>query len=130
MWDSISVKRPGFKNPVRLYINTNNNIIDIPVIISGLSIGKFVTLIKIFLKIFLVFTMPTAAKVPRIVATAEATMAMIRVLENADNISVLFINLIYHLKVKPCQTTLLFELLKEYIINIAIGEYKKRKKRN
>ena len=67
-------------NPNSSFRKTNRSIMDTPVTISGLIMGRYVKfIIADFIHLFMEL-IPTAAAVPMIVAIREDTTAMIRVL--------------------------------------------------
>ena len=87
--------------PVNL-VAAKRSIRDIPVTISGLIRGKFVTfLIRPFAVLFFMEYTPIAASVPSIVAITLATRATISVFIKDSIISSLEKSSLYHLREKP-----------------------------
>jgi hypothetical protein len=66
-----------------------------------------------------------AVVVPKVVETIVEMIPMIRVLVKASKTRVFWKRAKYHFKVKPVQTALIREELKEYRARIIRGRYKK-----
>ena len=122
----IKVNNPGLKMPINLYDITKNNIEDIPVTISGFTIGILVIFIKVSFQIFFEFINPMQAKVPNMVAIIDAIIDIKRVFRAACNIEISLKRSLYHLRVKPPHATRDFDALNELIIKSIIGEYKNK----
>ena len=100
------------------------SIIDIPVTISGFIIGTLVTDVMEVLRILLlILYIPSAAAVPITVARRAERIARTRVLRRAVNASGDEKSSAYHFKVKPVNTEVLSDLLKEKSISVSIGIY-------
>ena len=77
---------PRLLPPNRLTAATNRSIMETPVTISGLTMGKLVMFIMTFFGIRFMRLMPTAAMVPSTVEANAETTAMINVLSSASRI--------------------------------------------
>jgi len=112
------------KNPSGKANETKSNISEIPVTISGLTIGIFITFNDKLLLKFLILLIVSAAKVPMIVAKIDAIVATSKVF-NKDTSKMSCSNSDeYHLNEKPVNLARVFPSLKENKIITKIGEYR------
>ena len=108
--------------PPDILAKENKSISEIPITISGLSKGKFVTfLIALFIALFFIEKTPIAAPAPRMVARMEATAATINVFFNESKINSLEKSSLYHFRENPVQEYPFVEL-KEKAIKTKIGK--------
>ena len=115
---------PRLRPPKSPTANTNSSIMETPVTIAGLTMGKLVMFIITRLGRRFMELMPMAAMVPKTVEAAAAATAMIRVLRRASRISRSSKSFWYHFREKPLQTVRLAVSvsLKEKTMSTRMGD--------
>ena len=99
----------------------NNSIREIPVTISALSIGMFVTPIIKVLALLFKACIPIAPAVPMIVAIKAERSAIIKVVYKALMMSVFKNRFLYHLRENPPHFAEVLEELNDNTIKVIIG---------
>ena len=108
--------------PKSLPTNTNMSMRDIPVMISGFTIGMFVVVsMAVFRNLFLRLFIPTAAAVPRTVDMTDAESARMRVFLRDPRVSESLKSSLYQNREGSEKTERLFEPLNENTRSISIG---------
>ena len=97
---------------------------DRPITISGIRMGRYTRPLMTLCILNLYRCRAMAAMVPRVVDTMVEAKPMIRVLIRASSTRRLLNSCSYHLKVKPAQTALMRESLKEYMARMMRGTYR------
>ena len=124
---------PKFKlvrMPMRRPKKTNISIREMPVMISGFTMGRLVTVfMAAFMYLLRSLFMPTAAAVPMMVESSAAHRARIRVLRRAPRVSSSWKSSLYQYRENPSSTERLLPLLKENTSMMRMGANRKRKSR-
>ena len=110
--------------------NTNSSIMDTPVMMSALVMGMLLTVRHAFRGRRFMLEKPMAAAVPATVAMAVARTDTSSVVCRASSTVRLFSSCTYQSRVKPPQTALDLESLKEKTMRTKMGAYKKRNIKN
>ena len=116
--------------PMSRPAKTKRSIREMPVMMSGLTMGMLVTVFMAESMVRLLsLLMPTAAAVPRMVERMEADRARMRVFFRAPRVLVSWRSSWYQWRENPENTDRLLPLLKEKTSRMAMGAKRKRKMR-
>ena len=99
-----SVPKPGRSSPVALNTATKSSIMEMPVTMSGLTMGILLSVSMTERKPLFIFLSPTAAAVPITVEAMAAMTATSREVRSASRIMLSRKRFSYHLSEKPFQT--------------------------
>ena len=114
--------------PMSRPAKTNMSIREIPVMMSGFTMGIFVTVfMAAFIYLLRSLLMPTAAAVPITVEMRAAHTASTRGFFKAPRVLVSWKSSLYQYREKPENTDRLLPLLKENTSRMMIGAKRKRK---
>ena len=112
---------PRLLPPNRLTAATNRSIMETPVTISGLTMGKLVMFIMTFFGIRFMRLMPTAAMVPSTVATSEAITAIMTELASSGSSTSSRKSAPYCANVKPFHTAISVPALNDATARTIMG---------
>ena len=115
-------------SPIICPTKTNMSIREMPVMISGLTMGRLVT-VFMAARMYLLRSLfiPTEAAVPRTVERMAAHRASTRVFRRASRVLESWKSSLYQYREKPEKTDRLLPLLKEKTRRMAMGAKRKRK---